>query len=77
MIDPSLLEVFSQAGSKPQRGFRAGFLMERFVGDGRYAFFSRATLRTQKAAVRYGEKVVERWKRLYEAKVNNGKTDIN
>jgi hypothetical protein len=68
MIDPAQLEVFSQAGSKPQRGFRAGFLIEHFVGDGRYAFFSRLKLKTQKAAVRYGEKVVERWKRLYKAK---------
>jgi hypothetical protein len=65
MIDPDYLYAFVQQHISRSHGkhYRLGFEYLSYVQ------FSRRRFKDPRAGYRYAERVVERWKRLYRAKV--------
>lgn len=64
MIDPNFLTTWAQPTPSRRHGFhyRAAFEL------GQYAQFSRRRFKSDNGALAYGERVIERWKRLYAAR---------
>jgi hypothetical protein len=65
MIDPNYLTTWAQATPSRRYGnhYRAAFEMSG------YAQFSRRRLKSKDQADQYGQRVIERWKRLYRARM--------
>lgn len=63
MIDPNYLEVFAQAIPSRAHGnhHKAAFQLREYVQ------FSRRRFKDPRTALRYGRRLVERWKRLHRA----------
>jgi len=68
MINPYQLTP-SHERFPSQRAPGGKFYLAKFT-TGRYAMFSRRVFRTASAASEHAVKLIERWKRLYDAAVN-------